>query len=99
MRSPVTPRSGLVRGGIPVEPWAQAEEASRECDAFFVIGTSALVYPAAALPEEPLHRKKLVIEINPEETPLSSLVTLSVRSGAGEALESLREKLLGEASS
>lgn len=82
-----------------MEPWAQAEEASRECDAFFVIGTSALVYPAAALPEEPLHRKKLVIEINPEETPLSSLVTLSVRSGAGEALESLREKLLGEASS
>ncbi len=85
--------------GLPTEPWAQAEEAARDCDAFFVIGTSALVYPAAALPEEPLRRDKLVIEINPEETPLSGLVTLSVRSKAGEALESLREKLLEEASS
>jgi NAD-dependent deacetylase len=80
--------------GLTKDSWAQAEEAARDCDAFFVIGTSALVYPAAALPEEPLRRDKLVIEINPEETPLSGLVTLSIRSPAGEALELLREKLL-----
>ncbi len=81
--------------GLPPEPWAEAEKASRECDVFLMIGTSALVYPAAALPEEPLRRGKLVVEINPEETPLSNQVTLSVRSKAGEALELLREKLLG----
>jgi NAD-dependent deacetylase len=80
--------------GLPEEAWAQAEQAARDCDAFLVIGTSALVYPAAALPEEPLKRGKPAIEINPEETSLSSLVTLSVRSKAGEALESLQGKLL-----
>lgn len=82
--------------GLPQDTWAEAEKAARECDAFFIIGTSALVYPAAALPEEPLRRGKPVIEVNPEETPLSARVTLSVRAKAGEALEWLREGLLGK---
>jgi NAD-dependent deacetylase len=80
--------------GLPEGAWTQAEEAARDCDAFLVVGTSALVYPAAALPEDPIARGKLVIEINPEETPLSNRATLSVRSKAGEALEKLRESLL-----
>jgi NAD-dependent deacetylase len=89
-------RPGVVWFGeeLPREAWAQAEEAARDCDAFFVIGTSALVYPAASLPENPLDRGRWVIEINPEQTPLSNLATFSMRSPAGVALESLREKLL-----
>jgi NAD-dependent deacetylase len=79
--------------GLPPAAWEEAERAAWDCDAFFIIGTSALVQPAAALPEEPLQKGKLVIEINPETTPLSNRVTLSVRSKAGEALELLREKL------
>jgi len=91
-------RPGVVWFGepLPFQPWDAAEKAAKECDAFFVIGTSALVYPAATLPEDALERDKLVIEINPEETPLSSRATLSVRSKAGEALELLQEKLLEE---
>ncbi len=81
---------------LPFLPWDQAEKAAKECDAFFIIGTSALVYPAAMLPEYPLDQGKLVIEINPEETPLSGRATLSLRSKAGEALESLREALIDE---
>lgn len=80
--------------GLPTDAWGEAEKAAKECDAFLVVGTSALVYPAAGLPELALHRGKLVVEINPEGTPLSPQVTLSVRSKAGEALEWLREKLL-----
>lgn len=89
-------RPGVVWFGeaLPFGPWAEAERAAKTCDAFFVIGTSALVYPAAALPEKAIAREKLVIELNPEPTPLSSHVALSVRSKAGEALESLREALL-----
>ena len=79
--------------GLPGAVWDEAQKAARDCDAFFVVGTSALVYPAAALPEEALRRGKWVIEINPEETPLSPHATLSLRSKAGEALESLREEL------
>jgi NAD-dependent deacetylase len=80
--------------GLPAEDWAKAEKAAKDCDVFFVIGTSALVYPAAALPEDPLRRGKLVIEINPGETPLSVKATLSIRSKAGEALELLQEGLI-----
>ncbi|HEY5038663.1 MAG TPA: NAD-dependent deacylase [bacterium] len=83
--------------GLPTDAWAEAEKAAQECDAFLVIGTSALVYPAAGLPEEPLRKDKLVIEINPEETNLSSRVTLSVRAKAGEALVQLAEGLSSEA--
>jgi NAD-dependent protein deacetylase/lipoamidase len=89
-------RPGVVWFGepLPFLPWDEAEKAAKDCDAFFVIGTSALVYPAAMLPEEPLSRGKLVIEINPEETTLSSRATLSIRSKAGEALELLQEALI-----
>jgi NAD-dependent deacetylase len=80
--------------GLPEEAWRDSEMAARHCDAFFLIGTSALVYPAAGLVEGPIRESKLVIEITPEETPFSNRVTLSVRSRAGEALESLREKLI-----
>lgn len=80
--------------GLPMDVWAAAEKAARECDAFLVIGTSALVHPAASLPEIALRRGKLVVEINPEETPLSPEVTLSVRAKSGEALENLWEGLL-----
>jgi NAD-dependent deacetylase len=78
---------------LPPDAWAAAEKAARECDAFLVAGTSALVHPAASLPEEPLRTGKLVVEINPEETPLSSRVTFSVRAKAGEALLELRKGL------
>lgn len=89
-------RPGVVWFGepLPSGPWEEAAKAAKGCDVLFVIGTSALVYPAADLPEETLSRDKLVIEINPEETPLSNRATLSVRSKAGEALECMREKLL-----
>ena len=89
-------RPGVVWFGeaLPLEPWEEARQAAKECDAFFVIGTSALVYPAAALPEDALMRNRLVLEINPEETPPSARATLSIRSKAGEALELLREKLI-----
>lgn len=88
-------RPGVVWFGeeLPTETWLEAEKAARECDVFFLIGTSALVYPAAGLVEGPLRAGKLVIEINPEETPFSPLAMLSVRSKAGGALESLRDQL------
>jgi len=79
--------------GLPEEGWAKAEKAAQECDAFLIVGTSALVHPAAALPEAPTRKGKLVIEINPEETPLSKSVTLSIRAKAGEVLRELRNVL------
>ena len=70
-------------------PAAQLEAAFAEaeiCDLFFSIGTSAQVQPAASLPHVALDRGVPVIEINPESTPLSDRVTLSIRAGAGDVL-------------
>jgi NAD-dependent deacetylase len=51
-----------------------------------VLGTSAVVYPVAALPDIALRRGSRVIEINPETTLLSSRAGISLRSKTGELL-------------
>jgi NAD-dependent deacetylase len=47
-----------------------------------VIGTSALVYPAAALPLRTRAHGGVVIEVNPEETPLTRAAEISIRGAA-----------------
>ena len=59
---------------LPPGAFERSAEAARNCDAFFSIGTSSLVYPAASVPYEAVRRKILSIEINPEETPLTEHV-------------------------
>jgi len=59
-------------------------EAARSADVCLVVGTSAVVYPAAAVPEVALHSGGRVIEINPEATPLTSRASVSLRGLAGE---------------
>jgi NAD-dependent deacetylase len=83
-------RPGVVWFGEPLgEVWAEAEHAAREAAVLLVIGTSAVVYPAASLAPIAKSAGARVIEINPEQTPLSSHVDLSVRGAAGEMLPRL----------
>ena len=55
-------------------------------DVVWVVGTSSVVYPAAALPGLAARRGTPVIEINPEETPLSGSLTACVRAPASRGL-------------
>jgi NAD-dependent deacetylase len=74
---------------LPAEALAAAEDASAQCELLFVIGTSAEVYPAAALP---LHAKAAgatIVEVNPETTPLSDRADFVLRAAAGTALPAL----------
>lgn len=64
----------------------RAFEAARVADLCLVVGTSSLVYPAAALPEVALERGAPVIEVNPEPTPLSARAAVRLRGAAGEIL-------------
>jgi NAD-dependent protein deacetylase/lipoamidase len=73
------PRAGL----------AKATQASRTCDFFLSIGTSALVQPAASLPLIALEQGAVVVEINTDETPLTAQVTYSLRGAAGTILPEL----------
>jgi NAD-dependent deacetylase len=67
------------------QAFVQAEQA----DIFFTIGTSALVQPAASLPLVAKQNGAVLVEINPESTPLSDLADFSFLAPAGEILPQL----------
>ena len=60
----------------------QAWEAANQCDLFFSIGTSALVHPAASLPEIALRSGGKVVEININRTPLTQKATYFLQGSA-----------------
>jgi NAD-dependent deacetylase len=81
-------RPGVVWFGEPLPPdvWQRAEAAVRAAGLVLVVGTSSVVYPAAGLVPLAKSRGARVIEINLEETPLSSRADWSYRGKAGELL-------------
>ena len=100
MEPPSCGCGGLIRPDIvwfgeplPDEPWQRAVEATATADVLVVVGTSGIVYPAAGLPDLALARGAVVIEVNPEPTPLSSSATISVRETASQALPTLLQRL------
>jgi NAD-dependent protein deacetylase/lipoamidase len=74
---------------LPYEALETASGAARGSDVFLSIGTSSLVYPAAALPFDALENGATLVEINPEATPLTPHTDYSVRAPAGDALPQL----------
>ncbi|MFB3777530.1 MAG: NAD-dependent deacetylase [Bryobacteraceae bacterium] len=87
---------GLLRPGVvwfgeplPNQIWAKAEQAARSAEVFLVIGTSAVVYPAAGLVGLAKCSGAKVIEVNLEETGFSSQVDCSLRGRSGELLPQL----------
>lgn len=71
---------------LPADVWHNAEEAARRADVFLVVGTSAVVYPAASLAPLAKSAGARVIEINTGATPISGLVDCSLRGPSGELL-------------
>lgn len=71
---------------------SRALEAARRAQVCVVVGTSALVYPAASVPLATLEGGGAVVEVNPDETPLSDLAAVVVRGRAGEVLPLLLPK-------
>ena len=64
-------------------------------DVFLSVGTSTVVYPAAQLPFEALRHGKVVLEVNPTDTPLSASATFALRGPSGEVLPRLVEAAFG----
>lgn len=88
--------NGLARPGVVwfgeslnLQTWAAAEQAACSSDLLLVVGTSAVVYPAAGL--APLARSAgaKVVEVNIEPTPMSGLVDCALTGRAGEILPEL----------
>ncbi|WP_456477809.1 NAD-dependent protein deacetylase [Geoglobus ahangari] len=72
-------------------PERELELAMSLCEenSVLVIGTSAVVYPAAYLPHHAKRNGNMVIEINPDVTPVTDIADLSVRERAGKFFEPL----------
>lgn len=66
---------------------------AEQADVFLVIGTSALVHPAASLPVSAKRNGAAIIEINLEETPLSEFADISLRGKSGNILPELVNQL------
>ncbi len=71
---------------LPSGVFEFAAEKAAACELCFVVGTSAVVYPAAALPEIAVGAGAYVCEINPERTPLSDMCNETLTGRAGELL-------------
>ena len=80
---------------LPQRTWQAAIQAAGEADVLLSIGTSGLVHPAASIPEMAMQQGALVIEINPQPTPLSAAVDLRLAGSAAEVLPALVDRLTG----
>ncbi len=87
-------RPGVVWFGESIDPDTLGQStAALDCDVFMAVGTSALVYPAAGLAGQAQRNGAFTVEINPESTPASDSVDLSIQEPA-EAVMGKLEALL-----
>ncbi|WP_261664035.1 Sir2 family NAD-dependent protein deacetylase [Deinococcus sp. Marseille-Q6407] len=81
---------------LPEEALRAAQQAFAQADIALIIGTSAVVYPAAGLARDTLLGGGKVIEINPEPTDLTRLASFSLRETAERGLDLLLTEHLNE---
>lgn len=74
---------------LPPQAYERAEAAARTCDLFLSIGTSSVVYPAAGLASLARQDGAALVEINPQDTPLSRDADIALRGAAGVLLPAL----------
>jgi NAD-dependent deacetylase len=87
---------GLLRPGVvwfgemlPRDEWRRAVEASQRAEIVLVVGTSAVVYPAAGLIEVAQHAGARVAILNAGPTPIDAGADWVLRGRAGEILPRL----------
>ncbi len=73
---------------LRAETLETAFAAARRCQVMLVVGTSAVVQPAATLPLIALQSGAHVVEVNPQPTPLSATLDEVIREPAAVALPS-----------
>jgi NAD-dependent deacetylase len=78
---------------LPMDVWAEAETAVDNCQCFLVVGTSAIVYPAAGLIERARYGGAPVIEVNLAATAASQLVDVGLYGPSGQILPQLVQRL------
>ena len=71
---------------MPEDAMRRAQELTEQCDLMLTMGSTLLVYPAAAFPEHCKGRGGALVILNREPTPLDSIADLVVHGEIGAAL-------------
>lgn len=100
---PRCPCGGMLRPAVvwfgeplPMEVLETAMVAAERCEVLLVVGTSAVVYPAAGLVEVAASAGASVVEVNPQASALAWLATVALRGPSGEVLPRLEAALAGQ---
>ncbi|NIM25139.1 MAG: NAD-dependent protein deacylase [Nitrososphaeria archaeon] len=75
--------------GLPQNVWQEAIIHANNCDVMIIAGTSLVVSPANTLPIYAKQNNAILIEVNPDETIMSSDMDFSLRSTSATALPEL----------
>jgi len=75
--------------GLPQKVWQEAIIHANTCDMMFIVGTSLVVSPANTLPMYAKNNSSILVEINPDETIMTSDMDLSIRSPSAKVLPEL----------
>ena len=71
---------------LPQDVWQKAMIHSSQCDLMIVTGTSLVVTPANTLPLYAKQNNAILIEVNPQDTEMSSEMDLMIRDTSANAL-------------
>jgi len=83
---------------IPYEALTKSNQEARSCEVMLVIGTSAVVQPAASMPGIAKSSGATIIEINIEETELTGYISdYLIKGKAGEVLPKIVNKIKNDA--
>ncbi|RAL24647.1 NAD-dependent protein deacylase [Lujinxingia litoralis] len=88
-------RPGVVWFGeaLPEDTLGKSMKLAQEADICLILGTSGLVYPAAALPETAKRFGATLIEVNPHLSALSDISDIVIRGKTGEVLPVLLRRV------
>ncbi len=89
----VKPRVVLFGEPLPRNVLLEAMEESKHCDAFMVVGSSLVVYPAAELPYMAKSSGAKMIIVNTEPTHADSMFDVVIHGKAGEVLPKIVERV------
>jgi len=86
-------RPDVVMFGEAVQRLNDAFRTAAGCEVMVVMGTSGVVYPAAALPHQAHEAGAKIIEVNPTENCYARVTELHIDEPAGEAMPKVMERL------
>jgi NAD-dependent deacetylase len=78
---------------LPISEMKKAFLQAEHCDVMLVVGTSALVQPAANIPFAAKANSAEIIEVNLNQTPISDIADISIFGKAGDVLPRIWQKV------